>query len=442
MRALKLRFAVESTVMPSPGIAPLVPQQAPQPGVVTIAPIAASFASVPSAIETQVDLARRRRDDELHAGRDSSAAALEHGQRVVKIRHAAAGAGAEEDHVDRRAGDCVDRHDVVRRVRNGDARRERVELDDELARERRVGVGSDRRAVRTVRSRDTSRSRRRRERSPPSRPPRRRDSRTRIDPRARTPRRRGRETRAPDSSRPRRRARRSSASAMSFAARPGGRSPVERDPDRLRHAKPDLPGDHRGGEVGRADAGREQIQRAARDGVAVGADDEIAGQRAPALGDDLMADALADARTPRRRASPRTRARDRGTPRSSASTAASSGRARRRRATGRTAARAAHALEVVDRHRRRRVGADDEIDVAHDDVAGARVGARLRREDLLADRLRPRHALSSTFAARDPRRADRDCRSCSPSCGTCRAGGRPRRRARCRPRRAARARSR
>src|SRR5262249_31694826 len=49
MRALKLRFAVESTFMPSPGIAPPVPQQAPQPGVVTIAPIATNFASDPSA---------------------------------------------------------------------------------------------------------------------------------------------------------------------------------------------------------------------------------------------------------------------------------------------------------------------------------------------------------------------------------------------------------
>ena len=50
MRALKLRFAVDSTFMPSPGIAPLVPQHAPHPGVVTIAPIAVSLASVPSSM--------------------------------------------------------------------------------------------------------------------------------------------------------------------------------------------------------------------------------------------------------------------------------------------------------------------------------------------------------------------------------------------------------
>src|SRR6185369_2548270 len=51
MRALKLRFAVDSTFIPSPGMMPLVPQHAPQPGIVTIAPIAASFASVPSWIK-------------------------------------------------------------------------------------------------------------------------------------------------------------------------------------------------------------------------------------------------------------------------------------------------------------------------------------------------------------------------------------------------------
>ena len=36
------------------------------------------------------------------------------------------------------------------------------------------------------------------------------------------------------------------------------------------------------------------FERAARHGVTVGADDEIAGQHASALGDDLMADAVAD----------------------------------------------------------------------------------------------------------------------------------------------------
>jgi len=49
MRALKFRFAVEITVQPSPGITPLVPQQAPHPGVVRIAPSSSNRASVPSA---------------------------------------------------------------------------------------------------------------------------------------------------------------------------------------------------------------------------------------------------------------------------------------------------------------------------------------------------------------------------------------------------------
>ena len=49
MRALKFLFAVESTFIPSPGMAPLVPQHAPHPGVVTIAHIATNFCNVPSA---------------------------------------------------------------------------------------------------------------------------------------------------------------------------------------------------------------------------------------------------------------------------------------------------------------------------------------------------------------------------------------------------------
>ena len=41
---LKLRFAVDSTFAPSGGITPLVPQHAPHPGAVIVAPIARIFA--------------------------------------------------------------------------------------------------------------------------------------------------------------------------------------------------------------------------------------------------------------------------------------------------------------------------------------------------------------------------------------------------------------
>src|SRR5262245_60266456 len=57
-----------------------------------------------------------------------------------------------------------------------------------------------------------------------------------------------------------------------------------------------------------------------------------------------------------------------------------------------------HLLEVVDRHRRRRIGADHEIDVAHNDLTGARRASRLRRNDLLADSL-PAHATRPSLRA-------------------------------------------
>src|SRR4029079_16145012 len=63
---------------------------------------------------------------------------------------------------------------------------------------------------------------------------------------------------------------------------------------------------------------------------------------------------------------------------------------------------AIHLLEVVDRHRRRRISADHEVDVAYRDVTRADSAARFRRENLLADRL-PAHAsrpsLRATHAA-------------------------------------------
>src|SRR5262249_29523145 len=47
---------------------------------------------------------------------------------------------------------------------------------------------------------------------------------------------------------------------------------------------------------------------------------------------------------------------------------------------------AAHPLEVVDRHRRRGVGSDDEIDGADGEVAGAHIAAGPRRQDPFGDR--------------------------------------------------------
>ena len=104
--------------------------------------------------------------------------------------------------------------------------------------------------------------------------------------------------------------------------------------------------------------GREQIQRAARHGVAVGAEDELARPHFTALDRELMADALAalvDAQRMLRgeRVHEIVKLRRAG--------------ARRRivvieredDALRTMHARAAHLLEVVDRHRRRRVGADD-----------------------------------------------------------------------------------
>ena len=97
-------------------------------------------------------------------------------------------------------------------------------------------------------------------------------------------RRPARGTRASDSSRLPGRVRAIIASATSFAASAGRTRPGELDLDRLRHAQPRPPGDHRSREVRRADAGRERVERAARHGVTVGADDEIAWEMRPRSG--------------------------------------------------------------------------------------------------------------------------------------------------------------
>ena len=73
-----------------------------------------------------------------------------------------------------------------------------------------------------------------------------------------------------------------------MAATPGGRLPASVTLIVSGTRSQMLAGDHRRREIRRADARGEQIQRAARDRVAVGADDEVAGQRAAALGNDLM----------------------------------------------------------------------------------------------------------------------------------------------------------
>ena len=207
----------------------------------------------------------------------------------------------------------LDRHDVVRRVRKGDARRERVEIDHELTLERRVVVGATRRVACTIVRPARYASRRvvgRKDRGLGAHL----DGEiatARADPRASNARDAGAvKLERSGSSRPRAELGDERERDVLRARRRGRRCAVERHLDRLRHAKPDLPGDHRRREIGRADAGRKQIQRAAGHRVAVGADHELPGSTRPRSDSELMADALADletARAPYRAANARTR---------------------------------------------------------------------------------------------------------------------------------------
>ncbi len=68
--------------------------------------------------------------------------------------------------------------------------------------------------------------------------------------------------------------------ALDPLPRPAG----QHDPDRLGHLEPHLPGDHRRGQVGAADPGRECAQRAVGARVAVRPDHQIAGNDEPLVG--------------------------------------------------------------------------------------------------------------------------------------------------------------
>src|SRR5207248_11507910 len=57
-----------------------------------------------------------------------------------------------------------------------------------------------------------------------------------------------------------------------------------------------------------------------------------------------------------------------------------------------------HALEVLDRHRRRGICPDDQIDGAHDNVTRLGVATGVVGQDLLADRSRDRHDPSVTLS--------------------------------------------
>ena len=78
-----------------------------------------------------------------------------------------------------------------------------------------------------------------------------------------------------------------------LAAHPRAELAADDELDRRRHLEPRLAGRHAGGRVGRADAGRERAERAVRAGVAVGADDEVAGADDALLGQERVLDAHA-----------------------------------------------------------------------------------------------------------------------------------------------------
>ena len=303
-----------------------------------IAPIAASLPSVPSPVSRRIDLARRGRHDELHARRHSATAALEDVERLVKIGHSAAGARSEKHHLHRRSGCRLDLDDVVRRMRNGDARRQSADVDDDLSSIRRIGVRGDgrpsnRRSLRQVGVglRVGTKDRR---------------LGARLD----------REIREYESLLERKRRHRRAVKLERLIVRALGPEladesernilrretewsrPSQRDLDRLGNAQPDPAADHRRGKIRRPDARREQIERAARDGVTVRADHEIARQHASALGDNLMADPDANLEhfgAVHRRERAHAVVKGRGL---WPSTAASSDRAKTRRAADRTVA--------------------------------------------------------------------------------------------------------
>ncbi len=94
----------------------------------------------------QIDLLRRRRDDEAHAFGDF--AALQHARRDLDIFEAAVRARADDRLLDALPRDFVDRRDVTELVRLRDDERHRVDVQHDLSFVLRAGVGA--RAARTA----------------------------------------------------------------------------------------------------------------------------------------------------------------------------------------------------------------------------------------------------------------------------------------------------
>src|SRR6185437_11945544 len=172
---------------------------------------------------------------------------------------------------------------------------------------------------------------------------------------------------------------------------------AQHDGDRLRHSEPDAARDHRRGELRRSNADREGAERAGGDRVTVGADDEISRPDEPALRRHLMADTVADIENLGAMLPPEpTHLGVKAERRRSVRRGIVVEREEHTRRIEQSCA--VHAPEVVDRHRRRRVGAEHEIDGAIDDVAGDRIDAGFCREDFLADRLGTRHESTGSVA--------------------------------------------
>src|SRR5262249_50342050 len=78
-----------------------------------------------------------------------------------------------------------------------------------------------------------------------------------------------------------------------FGTRTGLHLTGEYNGNRLRNTKPDLSGDHRRREIGRANANRKSVERTTGNGVAVCTDYEVTRQHASAFARNLKTDAVA-----------------------------------------------------------------------------------------------------------------------------------------------------
>ncbi len=158
------------------------------------------------------------------------------------------------------------------------------------------------------------------------------------------------------------------------------------DLERIGHLEPQLARGHGGSAVGRAHAGREDVDRSVGARVRVAAHHQVAGDDVALLGDELVAHALTHVVDGRagllaELAHHRVKRRDAldGTRRA---VVHHHGDLRRVEDLVDT-----HALERLDRERRGPVLAHHEVDVRDHDVAGVSISSRVCREDLLGDGL-------------------------------------------------------